>query len=92
MLTLRSVLYDKMSDFLPQYKGLELVARRSKALLVEDVYIAGFLVVNKLEEKRLKKILKGDISTEPPTTSKEDKINLFEKNELHETCMELRER
>ena len=91
MLTLRSVLYDKMSDFLPQYKGLELVARRSKALLVEDVYIAGLSVVNKLEEKRLKKILKGDISTEP-TTSKEDKINLFEKNELHETCMELRER
>ena len=57
---------------------------------MEDVYIIGLSVVNKLEEKRLKKIFKGDTSIEP-TTSKEDKIDLFEKNELYETCMELRE-
>ena len=34
----------------------------------------------------MKKILKGEL-----TTSKEDKIDLFEKNELYETCMELTE-
>ena len=35
----RSSLYSKLLEFLPQFKSCKLYARRSKSLMVEDIYI-----------------------------------------------------
>ena len=60
LLDIRRTLFAKVIEILPQYKDSELFSRRSKILLIEDVYIIGYTVINKLEGKKLKKIIKGD--------------------------------
>ena len=55
---MRITFLDQIVDLFPKYKDYELYARRSKPLLAEDVYILGFSVLNRLEERNLPKILK----------------------------------
>ena len=86
LLNLRCTLYKRLTDFIPLYKDQELIARRSKQLLIEDVYIIGFSVVNKKEDKRFKNILKGEMPSDPVLTT-----DAIEPRQLYETCLELRE-
>ena len=64
LIELRNTLFNKLLEFLPQYSVNKLYARRSKLLMSEDVYIIGYSVINTLEDKRLKKILKGEQQVE----------------------------
>ena len=89
LLSLRSVLFSKTLVFLPQYNGSELFARRNKTLLLEDIYVIGYSVVNKREHKCLRKILKKDGANES-LASEAEQSELLDKN-LFETCVELRE-
>ena len=90
LLSLRSVLFSKTLVFLPQYNGSELFARRNKTLLLEDIYVIGYSVVNKREHKCLRKILKKDGANES-LASEAEHPELLDKNDLFETCVELRE-
>ena len=64
LLRLRNVLFEQVLGNFPQYNGCELFARRKKAYLAEDIYILGHCLVNKLEDRRLKNIVKGNQANE----------------------------
>ena len=81
LLNLRKTLFSKLSEIFAQYKRNDLYARRSKSLLVEDIYIIGYSVISKMEDKRLKKILKGD----PALESQSD---LIDDKDIFETCVD----
>ena len=60
LVAIRSILFDKVQLILPAYNSHELVIRRNKDKLCEDIYVIGNCVVSKLEDRRLKKIVKSD--------------------------------
>ena len=86
LINLRCVLFRKFVEIFPQYKEQELISRRSKQLLTEDVYIIGYSVINKKEDRRFKNILKGEMPSE--VTASPEIIDI---NRLYETCLELQE-
>ena len=90
LVRLRDILFTKLQEILPHLKGYELYARRSKALLVEDVYIIGFSLVSKIEDKRIKKnVIKGTIANE--SLSQEDiTTDLLENKDLFTVCADLK--
>ena len=51
LLNLRKTLFSKLLEIFAQYKGNDLYARRSKSLLVEDIYIIGYSVISKMEDE-----------------------------------------
>ena len=58
LLIIRSELYNKLQLILPAYSKLELIARRKKKPLSEDVYVIGYCVISDLEDRRLRKVVK----------------------------------
>ena len=95
LIELRNTLFNKLLEFLPQYSVNKLYARRSKLLMSEDVYIIGYSVINTLEDKRLKKILKGEQQVEAINDSvfsvtQEDPSDGEEKVNLLVMCTELK--
>ena len=84
----QSSLYSKLLEFLPQFKSYKLYARRSKSLMVEDIYIIGYCLLNKLEDKRLKNILmEGPPNESLPVSEEEDE---HRDKDLLLMCVELK--
>ena len=76
LVAIRSILFDKVQIILPAYNSHELVIRRNKGKLCEDIYVIGNCVVSKLEDRRLKRIVKSDTSSEL-SLSQADKSTLI---------------
>ena len=89
LLDIRRTLFAKVTEILPQYKDSELFSRRSKILLIEDVYIIGYTVINKLEGKKLKKIIKGD-PTKDASLQEDGATDLIDTKDVVNTCAELK--
>ena len=73
----------------PQYNGCELFARRKKAYLAEDIYILGHCLVNKLEDRRLKNIVKGNQANES-TNVIQDEVSPNSDLDILQTCTSLK--
>ena len=86
---IRSTLFAKVIEILPKYEDSELFSRRSKILLIEDVYIIGYTVINKLEGKKLKKIIKGD-PTKDASLQEDGATDLIDTKDVVITCVELK--
>ena len=56
---LREGLFDNLKSLLTEYSERELIARKKANLIAHDIFVIGFSVVSKQEDKRLRKICRN---------------------------------
>ena len=61
---LRDGLFLKLSENNASIAGYELIRRKKKNILIEDIYVLGYSLVSSLEDRRLKKIFKSEGTVE----------------------------
>ena len=89
LLRLRCNLFNKLQDVLTDLSSRDLFARRKKKLIVEDIYIVSYSLINKLEHIRLRKILKSDPASES-VMIQEDVNDMDDDNNILHTCTQLK--
>ena len=57
---LREGLFEKLCDQRPSLFGHELIKRKKQNTLIDDIYVIGYSLVNGLEDRKIKKVLKAD--------------------------------
>ena len=91
LMGLRLQLLDKLRLTFPDsYTSAEMYNRRKIGPLVEDIYILGNSIVNKMKDRRLSRILKPKTDT-ATISDHQSEDTLMETSDLVETCVLLRD-
>ena len=91
LMGLRLQLLDKLRLTFPDsYTSAEMYNRRKTGPLVEDIYILGNSIVNKMKDRRLSKVLKPRTGSET-VSHRQPEDAVIETSDLVETCVLLRD-
>ena len=85
---IREHLFTKLGDDNPSLTDQELCHRRKKKLILDDIYVIGYSLINGLEDRRVRNLLKSDHTKENDTLNKSDIDG--EVNPLIQICAELK--
>ena len=90
---LREYIFGKLCIAKPELNHNELCQRRKKALIIDDIYILGHCLINDLEDRRLKNVIKKDNPKTNESSIDESKIeedSECQENVLLKICAELK--
>ena len=91
---IRDKLYDKLLTTLPNSvfcQDHKLFVRRNKNLLIEDIFVLGYSIVSKSEERRLKKVMKPASANNITLSTEDDnQITKTADKDIYETCIILK--
>lgn len=92
---LRLALYEKLVSLFPEYVSSQMYNRKKIKFLAEDIYILGYVIVNKSKDKRLSKVLKqANVAAEETNAANDDTLTtppLLDSGDVIETCLVLRD-
>ena len=89
LLSLRLVLYENLCALFPMTREAVMFNRRKADLIIEDIFILGFCLVNKSQDKRLAKVLKQPLTSDDHPH--EVTLSADNPTDLIETCIVLRD-
>ena len=90
LLLLRADLFEKCIQILLSYNQYELITRRKKKLICEDIYVLGYCVVNGLEDRRLKNIVKPKPANDSVISEADTSLQDNEELDLRQFCVSLK--